>query len=249
MRSTTNNLPSGQFVPGDAEIPVRTRVETLRQQAGELALWGKRAARALKRVGGLWRQRLESGWIPPDGSPFPWAQVRLSLAALTPGLETAGEWRERAQPRPPNPLPHAVGEGEPSIAVVALILAGNTPLMSWSPLCACLLAGSMVFVKMSRDETLWPRLFVESLAEADSEVAARVVVDVWPGDDPRTTELVQSVDAVVAFGSDATLAALRAATPIHTPFFRLRARAQCGNYPSRCHWGRSATLRRRRADV
>jgi hypothetical protein len=72
---------------------------------------------------------------------------------------------------------------------------------------------------MSRDETLWTRLFVETLAEADPEVAACVHLDVWPGDDPRTTVLCRATDAIIAYGSDTTIAALRATTPEATPFF------------------------------
>jgi hypothetical protein len=92
--------------------------------------------------------------------------------------------------------------------------------MSWSPLCACLLAGvGRVRVKMSTVETLWPRLFVEALAEADPETAARVELNVWPGADPRIAELLATSDAVIAYGSDDTLDALRAQTPPGIPFF------------------------------
>ncbi|MDX1930978.1 MAG: acyl-CoA reductase [Capsulimonadales bacterium] len=160
----------------------------------------------LASVGEVWEQRLATGWAPPPGSAFPWTQVRLSLAALIPGLRSAGVGLSSA----------AGGRKE---RTAALIPAGNTPLMSWAPLCACLLAGFSVRVKMSRDETLWPRLFVESLAEVAPAVAARIALHVWPGDDPRTAELVRSADAVIAYGSDATIERLRTVTPARVPFF------------------------------
>lgn len=162
-------------------------------------------AAALAAAAALWRCRLAAGWTPPPGSAFPWAQVRLSLDALLPGMTS-----------PPPPLG---SEGEPG-GEVALIVAGNTPLIAWPPLCAALLAGAQrVRVKMSRDETLWPRLFVEALAEVAPAVASRVELLDFPGEDRRTAELCRASDAVVAYGSDETITALRAATPAGTPFF------------------------------
>lgn len=194
------------------ETAIQETVAHLKHREGSTEEWGARAIVALATVGELWEQRRQNGWMPPDGSPFPWEQVKLSLSALIPGMKTAGEWRERA-----NPTGRSVEEQKGKVA--ALILAGNTPLMSWSPLCACLLAGFSVFVKMSREETLWPRLFVESLAEVDEGIASRVHLDVWPGAEERTTELVQMADVVIAFGSDSTIAALREKIPSATPFF------------------------------
>jgi hypothetical protein len=72
---------------------------------------------------------------------------------------------------------------------------------------------------MSRSETLWPRLFWETLRATDPDVARLVHLDVWPGDDPRTGELAQTCDAVIAYGSDSTLAAIQTQTPTQTPFF------------------------------
>jgi hypothetical protein len=169
----------------------------------------ERVIRALYAAASLWRHRLETGWEPPEGSSFPWSQVRLSLAALLPGLSEARDWLTRSQ--------GTVTLFSPS--VVALILAGNTPLLAWSPLAAALLAGHSVFIKQSRDETVWTRLLVESLSEVDPELASLIHLDLWPGEDARTTALVSDADAVVAYGSDATLAALRGSVPAGTPFF------------------------------
>jgi hypothetical protein len=57
----------------------------------------KRVIAALSKVAAIWQERVYGGeWIPPEGSPFPWAQVRLSLAALLPGMRAARGWVERA---------------------------------------------------------------------------------------------------------------------------------------------------------
>ena len=164
-----------------------------------------RVVRAFAAFAHLWERRLADAWLPPEGSAFPWVQVRLSLAALLPGFRHA-----QAQ--------NGGGENGESL-IVALLLAGNTPLLAWASLTASLLAGHAVFVKQSRDELLWTRLFVESLAEADAELASLIHLDLWPGDDPRTAALVQAADAVIAYGGDATLAALRQIVPQKTPFF------------------------------
>lgn len=143
------------------------------------------------------------------GSTFPWPMIRKSLAALIPGFQQAERWRERA----------FVPGIKATDTVIALFLAGNTPLLAWPTLAACLLAGRPVFVKMSRYETLWPRLFLEALAEIDPELAALIHLDVWPGEDPRTAVLLESVDGVIAYGSDGTLDALRSLTPLRIRFF------------------------------
>jgi hypothetical protein len=169
----------------------------------------ERVVRAFHAVASLWRHRLEAGWIPPDDSSFPWAQERLSLAALLPGLSEARDWLKRSN-----------GDDAPfDSSVAALILAGNTPLLAWSPIAAALLSGHAVFIKQSRDETVWTRLLVESLVEVDAELASLIHLDLWPGEDARTTALVTAADAVIAYGSDATLAALRGSVPGGTPFF------------------------------
>jgi hypothetical protein len=165
----------------------------------------------------VWRERIDGDWTPGAGdisgatSAFPWRMVRVSLEALLPGMEDASGWLARAAAGLP--------AGVLGPRRVAHVLAGNTPLLAWPGLAACLLAGSHSVVKMSRDETLWPRRFVESLALVDADLAATISLDVWPGDDPRTLALVRSTDAVIAYGGDAALAALRAAPPSGTPFF------------------------------
>jgi hypothetical protein len=199
-----------------------------------------RVTSALPAFFALWQRRLAEGWTPPPGSPFPWEMVRLGVEGMV---------KPALTPRPPLPilgegvpvLPFSVptpaqrtsvidtpspriGRGGRGVRaglppLAALLLAGNTPLLAWQPLVACLRAGYAVYVKMSRDETLWPRLFVEALAEVDPELAGLIHLDTWPGEDPRTAELVQTADVAIAYGSDTTIAALRKLTPTETPFY------------------------------
>ncbi|WP_395088728.1 acyl-CoA reductase [Armatimonas sp.] len=138
---------------------------------------------------------------PPETGSFPWAQVRLGVAALARSAPHCSEPKSTEKP-----------------GVLALILAGNTPLLAWPVLHYAVLLGIPVFIKQSRDETIWTRHFVETLAEIDPEVAALLHLDLFPGDDPRTHALVQSTNAVIAYGSDKAIAALRAATPETTRF-------------------------------
>lgn len=150
---------------------------------------------------------LERFWaLPPPPSPrgrgsFPWAQVRLGVVALAQSAPHCSEPSELEKP-----------------GVLALILAGNTPLLAWPTLHYAVLLGIRVFIKQSRDETIWTRHFVETLAEIDPEVAALLHLDLFPGDDPRTRALVQDADAVIAYGGDEAIAALRDITPDATPF-------------------------------
>jgi hypothetical protein len=93
-----------------------------------------------------------------------------------------------------------------------------------------------VNVKLSRDETVWTRLFVESLREAAPEVADRIRLHDFPGEDERTYALLQDTDAVIAYGSDAAIEALRARTPEAAAFFGYGHAVSIGFYP-RTLWG------------
>lgn len=67
-----------------------------------------------------------------------------------------------------------------------------------------LLLGHRAWIKPSLHEPVFPRLWSESLQPLDSELADRIAVVPWSND------LRDKVDAVVAYGSDESLQALRA---------------------------------------
>ena len=129
---------------------------------------------------------------PPETGVFPWAQVRRGIAALA---ESAPRCLEPERLEKPG--------------VLALILAGNTPLLAWPVLHYAVLLGIPVFIKQSRDEVVWTRHFVETLAQIDPEVAALLHLDLFPGAmDERMMSLIVEANATIAYGSAQTIQAL-----------------------------------------
>ncbi len=95
--------------------------------------------------------------------------------------------------------------------LTAVWLAGAIPPASFSALALPLLAGSAVYARTSSADPTSPSLFRESLAEIDAGLAEAVRI----GDDEAA---LQEADAVVAFGRDETIAALRARVPATSVF-------------------------------
>ena len=95
--------------------------------------------------------------------------------------------------------------------VTAVWLAGSIPSGAFHAILLPLVAGSALYVKPSSHDPLSPRLFAESLCAAGSSLAEAIVL----GDDPA---LLETADAVVAHGSDATIAAIRARVPSQRVF-------------------------------
>jgi hypothetical protein len=85
-------------------------------------------------------------------------------------------------------------------------LAGTIPTAAFHAMMIPLLAGSAVYAKAPSHDPTSPRLFAESLRAADPDLGAALVV----GNDE---ELLETADAVVAHGSDETVAAIRARVP------------------------------------
>jgi hypothetical protein len=222
-RAVSDGAPIDEYeIRPDTASPEAVAAAAGRLRARTIALAGTDPARhrarviaAFARFARLWEDRLTRGWLPPTGaaSAFPWVQTRRSLAALLPGFASADDWLQRGLDALPEGREAAFGR------LVALILAGNTPLLAWPALAAVLLAGHGVFVKCSSGgESVWPGLFAAALADVDPVLADLVVIGQWPGQDPRTHALLGVMDAVIAYGGDSTIDALRAAAPDGTPF-------------------------------
>lgn len=92
-----------------------------------------------------------------------------------------------------------------------IVCPGNV-FTAWLPSAVLsLLLGHSVYLKPSIHEPVFPRLWRESLIQADAAMASRVHLWVWnPGD-------VASGDQVIVYGSDETLARLRVQVP-HSDF-------------------------------
>lgn len=92
------------------------------------------------------------------------------------------------------------------------LMPGNVPGAGIHEVCAAMLAGAGVVIKAASAEPFFFAGFIGSLAEIDAAVAARVaVVSFGRGDASAMREVWASCDGgVVAYGDDATIAALEA---------------------------------------
>ena len=151
------------------------------------------------------RQRAEA-----LNAPFPFAMTRLSLEALLDSLTSDALWR----------LIDSEDVREASgVTRVGHVIAGNTPLLAWTSLLRALLMRSKSLVKLpSGDAAEWGRLFHASLAAVSPALASVIELRQWAGGDTeRDRELCESVDLVLAYGSNQTITALRALCPPDTP--------------------------------
>ncbi len=102
-------------------------------------------------------------------------------------------------------------------ALCVQIVSGSVPGVGVNALVRSLLVKGPTLVKPGRGDLLLPRLFQRALAEHDPELAAAAEVLYWPSDAAAALRaaLARS-DVLVAYGSDTTVAALRAAAPATT---------------------------------
>ena len=99
------------------------------------------------------------------------------------------------------------------------VFSGNVPGLPAQSLACALLVKSASLGKAASEEPLFPALFVQSLAEIDERLAASFGVTFWPG---GTAELENVAftrsEAVIAYGGEAAVSAVRAAVPTGTRF-------------------------------
>jgi len=98
--------------------------------------------------------------------------------------------------------------------LITHILAGNVPAPGILSICCGLLLRSANLVKLSARDPVFPALFVESLREVDAPLADCVAVLDWPRTETDVTKAaLAEAEAVLAYGDDRTIAALRQLTP------------------------------------
>ncbi|MBZ0121546.1 MAG: hypothetical protein K8H88_31410, partial [Sandaracinaceae bacterium] len=142
------------------------------------------------------------------------ASTGLSLPmvawALSHGLRHAGEDLAELARRMGAPPGTLVTGGR----LGALVLAGNVFTACVQPLSVALLSRTPVLVKASRKDDVMPRLFHAALAQVDAELAESIAI-VTPDarDESWQSTLLSRADVVSVYGSDQTVAAIRARLP------------------------------------
>lgn len=88
------------------------------------------------------------------------------------------------------------------------VMSGNLPGLSFAPVTLSLALGSAVLVKCAAGDPYSPAAFAASIAAVDGDLGRCVVVHDWRGGDAALEAVAFAADAVVAFGSDAAIAAI-----------------------------------------
>lgn len=115
---------------------------------------------------------------------------------------------DRFRPRPAGTgLTRAIGPG-----LVVHSFAGNVPGLPAQSLVAATLVKAASLGKVAADEPVFASLFLRSLAEVDPRLAECLAVTYWPGDE--SSAAFARADAVVAYGSEQTIQAIRAALAV-----------------------------------
>ena len=103
--------------------------------------------------------------------------------------------------------------------LITHFMAGNVPAPAIVSICCGLLLKSANLVKVSNRDPVFPTLFVESLREVDAELADCVAVLEWPRQELALTQAaIAEANAVIAYGDDHTISALRQLAPDDASF-------------------------------
>jgi hypothetical protein len=98
--------------------------------------------------------------------------------------------------------------------LIAHFLAGNVPSPGIVSMCCGWLLRSANLVRVSTRDPVFPALFLESVREVDAELADCVATLEWPRSELALTQTaVGDADAVIAYGDDHTISALRQLAP------------------------------------
>jgi len=185
--------------PTPAEI--RERLAALRRESGGLQL--EAVARVLdgwSQAGSPWRARLEREL--PAATGFSPAVVREGLELALAGW-SGDALRELAELEMPG------GQREGDSGVAGVLLAGSLPMPSILSLLAPLATGRAVLAKCASRDPVTPHVVARSLRDTAPELAARLQVVDFRGDDAERVAALCEADIVVATGADETVARVR----------------------------------------
>ena len=157
-----------------------------------------------------------------DGMAADWTQGRLTAL-----LE--------AELGRPSPLDGFVELGGPRRATAVgprlcvQIVAGSVPGVGVTALLRSLLVKAPTLLKPGRGDVVLPVLFARALAEVDAGLASAAAVLYWPGGSTALeSAALARAEVVTAYGSDRTVAELRARTPITARFVAYHHRVSVG---------------------
>ncbi len=150
--------------------------------------------------------------------PGPRDRAALSASTGWTGPHLAEAVRRAFAPFTPAACRRLVAMGRPSPAVSAprallAILAGRVPAVVSAALFQGLAARHAVVLKPPAVEPVFARLLVALVARAAPSLAGTVRLLDLPSSDPSLLAEVRDAPAVLAYGSDATIAAIREARP------------------------------------
>lgn len=116
--------------------------------------------------------------------------------------------------------PRLAGLGQTRATGPGLVVhsfSGNIPGLPAQSLTAAMLAKAASLGKVAADEPIFAPLFARSLAAIDPNLADCLAVTYWPGDvaitGPTAVAAWSNADAVIAYGSDAAIDAVRQYAP------------------------------------
>jgi hypothetical protein len=104
-------------------------------------------------------------------------------------------------------------------ALTTHIFSGNVPGVAVTSLIRSLLVKSAALGKTAAGEPVLPALFARALAEVDEGLGSCIAITYWPGGDEALEKLaLDASDAVVVYGGQEAIAAIRSRTPVSARF-------------------------------
>ncbi len=196
-----------------AERPVAQILTTIEAAARSLTTPGaelrEELLATLPALTGYSRQMVELGLVRMGAL---WTADALS-AALEDELGSA-EVLDDFRPRPRGGYQRAFGP-----ALTVHVFSGNIPGVSVTSLIRALCVKSASLGKTAAGEPYFAVCFARALAEHDSALGACVAVTHWPGGSEDLESVAYSeAEAVVAYGSDETIAEISCRVPPQTRF-------------------------------
>lgn len=149
--------------------------------------------------GSTWRERLADAL--PAAAGFSPESVREGLRV---GLEN---WSGAALRQL---VERELPEGAAGYDTTALLLAGSIPMPSLLQIVAPLLLDSPVLAKCASRDPVTPGLVARAISETDRELGDCIAAVEFPSDDDACVAELLDCECIVATGSDATVAAVRA---------------------------------------